>query len=164
MGFHKILVALDRSPQAPLVFHRALEHAETFHSELLLVHTVRVNQDVPTAPFLGMGTIADVDTYSTLKRVQQERMQKEIHQATDWLETYRQQAVEREVPVQMDCRSGEPSVGVCELAQSWNANLIVIGRRGHQGIKEVVLGSVSNYVIHHAPCSVLVVQGISEGG
>ncbi|NEO65320.1 MAG: universal stress protein, partial [Moorea sp. SIO4G2] len=39
--------------------------------------------------------------------------------------------------------------------------LIVLGRRGLGGLKEMVLGSVSNYVVHHAPCSVLVVQGVA---
>ncbi|RMG10302.1 MAG: universal stress protein, partial [Cyanobacteria bacterium J055] len=39
--------------------------------------------------------------------------------------------------------------------------LIIVGRRGRQGIEEAVLGSVSNYVVHHAPCSVLAIQGKS---
>ncbi len=38
------------------------------------------------------------------------------------------------------------------------ADLIVLGRRGRTGLAEALLGSVSNYVLHHAPCSVLVVQ------
>lgn len=45
------------------------------------------------------------------------------------------------------------------MARSWNANIIVIGRRGHRGFTEFFLGSVSNYVMHHASCSVLTVQG-----
>ena len=48
-----------------------------------------------------------------------------------------------------------------ESSQNWEADLIVIGRRGHQGLSEILLGSVSNYVVHHAPCSVLVVQGVT---
>jgi nucleotide-binding universal stress UspA family protein len=46
-------------------------------------------------------------------------------------------------------------------AQIWHADLIVMGRRGVSGMHELFLGSVSNYVTHHAPCSVLVVQGTS---
>jgi hypothetical protein len=34
-----------------------------------------------------------------------------------------------------------------------------MGRRGRTGISELLLGSVSNYVTHHATCSVLIVQG-----
>ncbi|MGQ9872468.1 universal stress protein [Leptodesmis sp.] len=38
------------------------------------------------------------------------------------------------------------------------ADLILIGNRGHTGLKELFLGSASNYVLHHAPCSVLTVK------
>lgn len=53
---------------------------------------------------------------------------------------------------------GDPSRVICEIAQAWNADLIIIGRRGRTGLSELFLGSVSNYVLHHAPCSVLTVQ------
>jgi glycosyltransferase involved in cell wall biosynthesis len=46
---------------------------------------------------------------------------------------------------------------------NWDADLVVMGRRGLSGIKEMFLGSVSNYIIHHVPCSVLIVQGIANG-
>ncbi len=39
------------------------------------------------------------------------------------------------------------------------ADLIVVGRRGRSGLSELILGSASNYVLHHAPCSVLTLQG-----
>ncbi|CCQ49032.1 hypothetical protein CWATWH8502_2292 [Crocosphaera watsonii WH 8502] len=37
-------------------------------------------------------------------------------------------------------------------------DVIVMGHRGISGLQEFFLGSVSNYVLHHAPCSVLIVQ------
>jgi len=37
--------------------------------------------------------------------------------------------------------------------------VIMIGRHGRTGLAEFFLGSVSNYVMHHAPCSVLTIQG-----
>jgi nucleotide-binding universal stress UspA family protein len=48
---------------------------------------------------------------------------------------------------------------ICEVARSWPADLIMLGRRGRAGLSEFFLGSVSNYVIHHASCSVMVIQG-----
>jgi nucleotide-binding universal stress UspA family protein len=33
-----------------------------------------------------------------------------------------------------------------------------MGRRGRTGLSELFLGSVSNYVTHHAPCSVLTLK------
>jgi nucleotide-binding universal stress UspA family protein len=54
---------------------------------------------------------------------------------------------------------GDAGRMICEVARNWQADLIILGRRGLSGIKEFFLGSVSNYVLHHAHCSVLTVQG-----
>lgn len=44
------------------------------------------------------------------------------------------------------------------FTKAWNADLIIMGSRGHSGLKELVLGSISKYVVHHALCSVMVVR------
>ncbi|MEL6910326.1 MAG: universal stress protein [Cyanobacteria bacterium J06629_2] len=54
--------------------------------------------------------------------------------------------------------TGQLSSTICEFAHSCQADVIAIGRRGHSGLQEMFLGSVSNYVVHHAPCSILLVQ------
>jgi nucleotide-binding universal stress UspA family protein len=56
---------------------------------------------------------------------------------------------------------GEPGKGICKAAQAWGTDLVVLGNRGRSGLTAALLGSVSNYVMHHAPCSVLVLKGIS---
>lgn len=53
---------------------------------------------------------------------------------------------------------GAPGYQICTLANEWQIDLIVMGRKGHSGLAELFIGSVSNYVLHHAHCSVLVVQ------
>jgi nucleotide-binding universal stress UspA family protein len=53
---------------------------------------------------------------------------------------------------------GSPGRQTCETARLWKADLIVTGRRGHSGLSELFLGSISNYILHNAPCSVFVVQ------
>lgn len=45
------------------------------------------------------------------------------------------------------------------VARNWQADVIVIDRRG---ISELLMGSVSNYVLHHAQCSVFTVQGVAS--
>jgi len=159
MAFKKILVALDRSLQAPFVFEQALEQAQVQKGQLMLVHIVPLSVDIPTGSFMGMGTIADVDTYAALRHARYERMKVEVEHGQEWLKPYIEQAAAKGIFAETDCRAEEPAPWICKLAQNWQADLIVLGRRGHQGIKEIVLGSVSNYVVHHALCSVLVVQG-----
>jgi nucleotide-binding universal stress UspA family protein len=159
MTFKKIVVAIDRSPQANQVFETAMEQAHLDKAQLLLTHCIRRETDIQSAPFMGIGTIADIDTYGNLKRLQQEQLQKDLEQAQTWLYQTVQPATQQGISVEVDCRVGEPSLEICNLARNWGADLIIIGRRGHQGLSEIVLGSVSNYVVHHAPCSVLVVQG-----
>jgi nucleotide-binding universal stress UspA family protein len=53
---------------------------------------------------------------------------------------------------------GSPSRVIVEAADSWGADLIVLGSHGYGFWDRVLLGSVSDSVIHHAHCSVLTVR------
>jgi nucleotide-binding universal stress UspA family protein len=55
-------------------------------------------------------------------------------------------------------REGSPGPEIVEAAKDWPAELIVVGSRGLGPIKRLLLGSVANYVVNHAHCSVLVVR------
>ena len=48
--------------------------------------------------------------------------------------------------------------GISELARSLGVDLIVMGTRGITGLKHVLLGSVAERTVRHAPCSVLTVK------
>ena len=159
MTFKKILVAIDRSPQASMVFEQALELAQKQGSRLMLFHSVSWETQTQATPMIA--TLADVDMYGTFHRLQRERLQKEIESAQRWLQTYCQQATLKDISTEFDCKSGSPNLQICKFAQTWGADLIILGRRGHKGLSEILLGSVSNYVVHHAPCSVLVVQRLT---
>jgi nucleotide-binding universal stress UspA family protein len=66
--------------------------------------------------------------------------------------------VRDEVPTVPLVRSGSPAVEIIEAAKSLPADLIVISTHGRTGLKHVFLGSVTEYVVRHAPCPVLVVR------
>jgi nucleotide-binding universal stress UspA family protein len=53
---------------------------------------------------------------------------------------------------------GEPGAAICQLATELSARAIVIGSRGRGGLTRAFLGSVSDYVVRHAPCSVVVTR------
>jgi len=57
---------------------------------------------------------------------------------------------------------GPPAQVIVDEAESWGADLIVMGSRGLGVWNRVLLGSVSNAVVHHAKCSVEVVRTRQE--
>lgn len=65
-------------------------------------------------------------------------------------------------PKVFDNPAGHVAEQICEAAQASQASLIVIGHRGLKSVK--ALGSVSEQVVHRAPCSVLVVPAVDDVG
>ena len=155
MRYKKILVAIDRSPQADVVFEQALEQAKTEEASLMLFHCL-------PSDLQGSSLYADVYGVGLVNYSQelQEQLRKEREEARDLLARYCETSTAQGIPTEWDVKVGDAGKAIAELANSWDADLVVLGRRGHRGLTEIVLGSVSNYVVHHAPCSVLIVQGI----
>jgi len=53
---------------------------------------------------------------------------------------------------------GDPREVLIDLATAVRADLIVVGSHGRTGLAKLVIGSVANHVVTHAPCNVLVVK------
>jgi nucleotide-binding universal stress UspA family protein len=60
------------------------------------------------------------------------------------------------VPCEGEVQQGQPAEVLLNAAR--DASLIVVGNRGRGGFASLLLGSVSQQVVHHAPCPVLVVR------
>ena len=77
--------------------------------------------------------------------------------AADWL---REQGLSVETAV----RDGEPGRAVVAEAKEWGADLVVIGSRGHTGLRRLLEGSVAHYVVDHAPCPVEIMHAKDATG
>lgn len=157
MGFKKILAAIDQSSLSQLVFEQALELAKVNQAKLLLFHCVTADTVTLSPPFSGeFGLPAQLvnQAYQT----EFIRLEQQVHHIQSLLKHYCNLANDQGVMVECDYKTVEPGQGLCQMAQQWHADLIVVGRRGRKGLAEALLGSVSNYVLHHAPCAVLVIQ------
>ncbi|MBA2379974.1 MAG: universal stress protein [Blastocatellia bacterium] len=53
---------------------------------------------------------------------------------------------------------GKPATRIVDLANSWPADIVVVGSHG-RGFWGRLLGSVSSAIVHHAPCTVVIVRG-----
>lgn len=158
MSFKKILVAINNSPLSFQVFKVAMELAQTNKAAFKLLHCIPPEMmSEPTVPMTYDPNLHPTFTASDYQ-TQQILMEQQMETAQALLERYSQEALNQGVPIEADYQVGEAGSLVCDVAKSWEADLIVVGRRGRSGLAEVLLGSVSNYVVHHAPCSVLVIQ------
>lgn len=156
MTYKRILVAIDRSSEAEVIFTQALDLAKQENATLMLFHCLPLENQ-------GAGFYGDMFGRELIdfSRRMQDKMKKESDQAQKWLAGYCQKATDQGVATEWTCKMGDAGSAIRDLVHSWEADLVVIGRRGRRGLTEVLLGSVSNHVLHHVPCSVLVVQGVA---
>ena len=66
------------------------------------------------------------------------------------------------VDITSDILFGSPDSRIVETAEESAADLIVIGSHGYKQWERLLLGSISDSVVHHAHCSVLIVRSPAE--
>ncbi|MGF1514759.1 MAG: universal stress protein [Elainellaceae cyanobacterium] len=156
--FHRILVALDHSERDDEVYDKGLELAQGLDAELLLLHVLDFHEaDSPYLPSsVGMEYSPDVYREAMEQYWQQQRDYEQ--QQLRRLRARADAAIARGLAASVALVKGNAGPSICRQAKSWSADLILMGSRGRSSIQEILLGSVSQYVNHHAPCSVLIVH------
>lgn len=142
----KILLATDGSEEAALAARTATDIADKTDSEL---HVLLVGL---SAAYVGMGPpeIADIPP------PRQEELDEEARRLLD--AQVKQIEVDGSTVAQAHLRVGRPDEQIVALAEEIGAGLIVMGSRGLGGLRRLLMGSVSDSVVRHAHCPVLVVR------
>jgi nucleotide-binding universal stress UspA family protein len=156
--FKKVLVAVDRSEMKQAVFNRAMAIAKPANAEVLLLHVLTAEESGSPDMFVSPGLSYYPVVNDSVLSVYREQWQQFEEQGLDTLRSLASIAEANGVDVSYRQVAGSPGRVICSIADEWDADLIIMGRRGLSAIREMLLGSVSNYVLHHAACSMLTVH------
>ncbi len=141
-AYDSVVVGIDGSDRAAIAFRDALSLAKLSGAKLHVVHVVH-----PAVP-AGFS-----NTYQSQLALDRDR------EDADRIGEQALAEAEREgVAAEMHHPGGDAADGLLSVAETVNADLIVVGNRGMTGAKRFVLGSVPNSVAHRSPCSVLIVN------
>jgi nucleotide-binding universal stress UspA family protein len=155
----KILVAVDYQASTSEVFAKALQIAKAIKGRLMIFHCLQ--ESIAGIPdflaYAGTGSYSSIYSQELLQ-IEEQIVREAGEELQVWLDSFVQKARKNGIEAEANYLIGDSGHQICAYAKSWGADLIIIGRRGRTGLSELLLGSVSNYVIHHAHCSVLVVQ------
>ncbi len=154
--FHKILVAIDDSELSNQAFEQGISLAKAFQADLHLVHVLLpLKKEYEDVSALAFGSSYYPEVFDEALRKRWQTLEEE---GLELLRTKERQATGAGIKTEFTQMLGQPGEKICELAQSWDADLIVMGSHGRTGLNEFFMGSVSNHVSHHAPCSVMLVH------
>ena len=155
----RILLASDGSESATHATEVAVELSKKTDSEL---HVLYVGEDA-TALLSPQGADTAWVVQEDLAPIQEEQGQQFEQVARQTLDAEVQQvrAVGGTV-AQAHLRMGTPAAEIVELAEELGVGLVVVGSRGLGGIRRALMGSVSDSVVRHAHCLVLVVRKEEE--
>jgi nucleotide-binding universal stress UspA family protein len=143
--FHKILCAVDFSPGSRQALRTAVHVATQTGAELVLAHAWYV----PPIAFAGEYVFAPMD----LQRMQDDAR----HQLEIGVAEARRLGAPR---VSSRLLEGPPGAAIVSALDG--IDLVVIGTQGRTGLARVLLGSVAEKIVRHAPCSVMVVHEHDE--
>ncbi len=158
--FETIMVGVDDDVVSRPAFDKALMLAKAAQAQLIVVHVLS-STDVDN-PQLAYGYAAlDTLTASAVLRDQYAQAW------TDYRRRYERMLAQKVemakssgVKAEAIQANGAPGTALCQLARRQAVDLLVVGSHRRRGLSELLVGSTSNYITHHAPCSVLVVYPV----
>ena len=157
--YQKILIAIEDPSADHSPYRQGIDLAEKLGASVMLLHVLFPGEgNAPMPPGDDLFFVPAFMPDEALLLRYQTAWQEYIDSNLERLKVLGELAMERKIPTEWSQNSGSPGKVICQLARTWGADLVVVGHRHQSAISEMFMGSVSNYVMHHAPCAVLVAQ------
>ncbi len=150
-----ILAAVDQSHHAHDVMSRAAELAVLLRNDLVVLSVISSDPMKQFSIVEEQNRFASFHRELIFKHFPENSLSVEPHNGTGGAYKYGTVGVR----VQSRILSGNVVDKICECAEEVNADMVLVGNRGLGNIGSLVLGSVSERIVHKCPRSVLVVKG-----
>lgn len=144
-----VIVATDFTDVSEAAARQAARIAEASEAELIVLYADRF---IPPIDFVEMPASYFLDQSEQLRELVEQRMSE--YAASHFAD------VRYQTKVVVDA----PEIAIVDQARALESPLIVMGTHGRGGLRRVLLGSVSDAVIHHSECPVLTVRCSDEEG
>jgi len=141
----KILLATDDSEEASFAAQTALDIADKTGSELHVVYVEPIGYVGPGTPLMADIPAPSLDEFSQEARSILEAQIQRIEAAGGTV-------------AGTHVKMGKPDEEIVALSEELEVGLIVMGSRGRGGLRRALMGSVSDSVVRHAHCPVLIVR------
>ncbi len=144
MHIQTILVPVDFSEYSEQAFAWGVEVAKQWHARLVVLHVALA----PSSPPLLMGISLNMGESENNLCLGVNAQVKAFMEALE----------PSDIAIDAQGAVGHPFLEICRVAVRENVDLIVMGAQGRTELSHVLLGSVAERVLHHAPCPVMVVS------
>lgn len=153
--FEKILVPLDGSDHSLKALGVAIQIAKKFEGKITLVHvySVVVATGMMSEPGMASAGVPILRATDVSRLIEAARAA-----GNRILEDGKERVKAEKVEVDALLKEGHTVEEIISVSKEGDFDLIVIGARGVSHIREMLLGSVSDAVMHHVSCPVLVVK------
>ena len=141
----KIVIPVDSSSSSQHALTVAREYADKFPAEIYLINVQNTPMEMAALHQPGM---FPMETTQQLESLAMPILTEAAKAFADY----------QAMPVHKVVLYGHASDQICSYAEEVEADLIIIGSRGLSSLKRFLLGSTTNQVVPHAPCSVLVIK------
>jgi nucleotide-binding universal stress UspA family protein len=155
----RILLAIDGSSFSEAAVAEVASKPWPANSEVKIISVA----ELPILPAVDVWTPTD-NYFQEIEKLAEEQAQRIVSRAADELRNRQGDKLR----ITTEVIVGHPRSVITHEAETWGADLIVVGSHGYRGLTRLWLGSVSQTVASHAKCSVEIVRGkqsedISQG-
>lgn len=144
----RIVIGLDGSPGSTHALQWAIDLAKRLGGEIIAVHVDSVPIYIPGP----LGLVPPVETPAQRADLQEAF-------GTEWCLPLRKSGVRYRAILE---ESAPVGTALIAAGLRLGADMIVVGSRGHNGVTELLLGSVSHQVAHHSPIPVVIVPAMAR--